>query len=65
MTFEVIRKADGSYGWQLRDERGEIVETPRPGEIMLPPDPVRTKRSRQAVQEMLRQHYETQQAAKA
>ena len=65
MTFEVIKRADGSYGWQLRDENGAVVERPRPGEIMLPPDPERTKRSRRAVQEVLRQRYEAQQAAKA
>lgn len=65
MTFEVIKRADGSYGWQLRDEHGEIVKRPRPGDVVLPPDPERTARSRRAVQEVLRQRYEVQQAAKA
>lgn len=65
MTFEVIKRADGSFGWQLRDESGAIVERPQPGDVMLPPDPERTARSRRAVQEVLRQRYELQQAAKA
>ena len=65
MTFEVIKRADGSYGWQLRDEHGAIVERPVPGKIMLPPDPERTARSRRAVQEVLRREYEVQQSAKA
>ncbi|WP_374944396.1 hypothetical protein [Sphingomonas sp.] len=54
MTFEVIKREDGRYGWQLRDEQGDVVKLPKPGRIHLPDDPAADERARQALQTVLR-----------
>lgn len=64
MTFEVYKTRGGRFRLRQRDEQGQIVKV-SPGRIHLPPDPEADQRSRAALQEVLRQRYETQQAAKA
>ena len=64
MTSEVVKTPNGNYMLRFFDEDGSEIAIKR-GRIHLPPDPEAEERSRRAVQEVFRQMYEAQQAAKA
>lgn len=66
MAFEAFKDLDGTYRWRMRDENGRVVKLPRPGRIMLPPmSAAERRRYRAAVQKVLADRVQAQEAAKA
>lgn len=65
MKFETYRTDTGRYRWRVRDDEGKIVPI-KPGRIMgLKGSPEAEKRSREAVQLILKRRSEADAAARA